>query len=117
MNYTFTVIGPPVAKQRPRRAANGHWYTPKRTVDYEQAVAWEAKAAGVKLDPKKRYTVRIRFHLSTRRSDLDNLTKSILDGLNRMGDWDDRQVDSLEVNVVSVRDGSEEYTEVEIEER
>jgi len=111
----FTIPGPPVPKQRPRRAPDGHWYTPKRTTDYEEQVAWEAKIAGVKLEPGKRYNLEIDFHLSSYARDRDNLIKSIQDGLMRMGDgWDDRQVWGLMVRTKSVRDASEEKAVVRV---
>lgn len=36
------VPGDPVGKQRPRMA-NGHVYTPKKTKEYEDKIAWEFK--------------------------------------------------------------------------
>ncbi len=118
MTYEFTIPGPPIAKQRPRRAAAGHWYTPRRTVEFEETVAWSAKAAGVKLDPEKRYTLTLRFYLSTFTRDVDNLAKSVLDGLQRMGqEWDDSQVDNLLIYTHSVRDASQEKTVVEVKVR
>ena len=124
---TFVIPGPPVPKGRPRMVfkdrngnplARPHAYTPKRTVDFEELVAWSAKAAGLKLDPEKRYTLTINFYLSAHRSDLDNLCKACLDGMQRMGqDWDDSQVDNLLIYTHSVRDASEEKTVVEVEER
>ncbi len=115
MTWTFTIPGPPVAKQRPRKAPAGHFYTPKRTQDYECAVAWAAKAAGVKLEPKVPYTLDVRFYLSAHRRDLDNCLKSVQDGLQRMGDgWDDSQIMSLTALKHLVRDASEERTVVTI---
>ena len=112
---SFTVPGPPVAKQRPRRAPAGHWYTPQRTKDYEDQVAWEAKAAGVVLEAGKRYRIRLDIYLSTHRRDLDNIAKSLLDGLNKLGEWDDSQVADLHLVPHSVRDASEEKVEVTVE--
>lgn len=115
---TFTVPGPPVAKQRPRRGPAGNWYTPRRTQQFEEAVAWAATAAGVQLEPGVPYTVQIHFYLSSHRRDADNLAKSVLDGLQRMPDgWDDSQVMNLVVLKHMVRDASEERTVVMIARR
>jgi Holliday junction resolvase RusA-like endonuclease len=109
--WTLTIPGPPVSKERPRRASAGHWYTPTKTQRAEQTVAEYAMAAGVRLEAKKRYALEVTFRLSSHRRDLDNLTKLVMDGLNRLDkDWDDSQIDSLLVRVVGVRDGSEEQT-------
>jgi Holliday junction resolvase RusA-like endonuclease len=118
MSMTFTLLGPPVAKERPRRGQSGQWYTPKRTKDYEAQVAWTAQAAGVDLDPERIYGIRIEFYLSTHRRDLDNLCKCVLDGLQQLpGGWNDRQVWSLALNVHTVRDASEEKMVVTIEDQ
>jgi Holliday junction resolvase RusA-like endonuclease len=113
---TFEIPGAPVAKERPRYSRKTNtWYTPQRTKDYETHVAQCAMVAGLKLERGEHYSVEIDFHLSTRRFDLDNAVKSILDGLNRYEPtWDDRQVVKLSANIISVRDGSEEKTVVRV---
>lgn len=115
--HTLTIPGPPVAKGRPRRAPDGHWYTPPRTVRAEEHVGECLLAAGVKLEPEREYQLELTFYLSTRRGDLDNLVKLICDGIGRYGEpdgWNDRQVSSLVVRRVGVRDASEERTEITI---
>ena len=115
---TFTIPGPPVSKQRPRRAPAGHFYTPQKTVEYELAVAGYAMAAGVKLQAKTRYALGVDLYLSTFRRDRDNIVKCIQDGLQRLGDgWDDSQVCDLVVRTVSVRSAAEEKAVVTIEKR
>lgn len=107
------IPGDPVGKQRPR-AANGHMYTPQKTKDYEQKVAWEWKRArGPKLDGPIR--MRIVWHcripksaskakraamnsgqiLPMTRPDLDNVCKSVMDALNGVAYHDDLQIVSL----------------------
>jgi Holliday junction resolvase RusA-like endonuclease len=118
MTWTVIIPGPPVAKERPRRSAFGHWYTPRRTTEYEEAVAWAAIAAGVRLDPYAAYSVVIELFVADRRKDLDNCAKSILDGLQRMGDgWDDRQVTSLMVRKRAVESKDDEQAVVRIARR
>lgn len=77
-------------------------------------MAWCALAAGVKLEPKTRYTLEVDLHLSTFRRDRDNIVKCIQDGLNQLGEWDDSQVWNLNVRTISVRDASEEKAVVRL---
>lgn len=112
---TFTIPGPPVSKQRPRRSPQGHWYTPAKTREAEAAVAWCAKAAGVELYPRHDYRVTIEMYTSSHRRDLDNAAKLVLDSLNALGEWDDREVVDLIVHKRSVRDGADERTVVTVE--
>jgi len=89
------VPGEPVPKARPRLGRGGRWYTPSRTRDYEQRVGWEARIAGarpVEGDVAVRIVVR-----GPRRFDLDNVAKTILDGLRGVAFADDRQVVHLDV--------------------
>jgi crossover junction endodeoxyribonuclease RusA len=91
----LTVPGEPIAKARPRHTRGGHSYTPKGTVAFEAAVAaaWDSEdrpdlPACVRLD--------VSFYLGThRRVDVDNLVKSIADGLNTRAYDDDWRVHEL----------------------
>ncbi len=73
----FTVPGKPVPKGRPR-FKNGRVYTPKKTREYEEFVAYSARS---KADNRFEGPVRVslRFHTKSK-ADLDNLIKSVLDG-------------------------------------
>jgi crossover junction endodeoxyribonuclease RusA len=101
------VPGKPQAKQRPRIGRNGHVYTPKETVAYEKLVGESWLAAGGGLVPKGTavevvvhvYGDRVEIEVNeaeglkaTARADLDNIAKSVLDGLNGVAWDDDRQV-------------------------
>lgn len=93
MILAFTVPGKPVGKQRPRVGKRGT-FTPKETVLYERAVGFCALAErprGWPLDACYRVTIAARY-ADQRRRDLDNLIKSILDGLNGVAWKDDSQV-------------------------
>ena len=115
---TFEIPGPPVPKGRPRRSPDGHWYTPKRTTDYEEAVAWAAKAARLELVPGVAYGVKIDLYLSTYKRDVDNIAKSLLDGLQRLGDgWNDNQVRDLQVRSHGVLEAREERAVVTVYQR
>lgn len=97
MDKTITVIleGTPVPKGRPR-FGNGRAYTPKRTKDYENALKALIKEQNIsgpievtlnavfprpqRLMPKK-YPDGLILH--TKRPDLDNIIKAVLDALNK----------------------------------
>ena len=79
---------------------SGGVYTPKTTVDYEKlvAAAWNNKYGMLALNGK----LRLAIHIWTDRhakQDVDNLAKSILDGMQRAGAFaqGDEQVYSLGV--------------------
>ena len=91
----FTVYGNPIPKAR-ARVVNGHSYTPATTTRFEHLVAAAARAAGVREATDQPLRLEITFYRETRhRCDIDNLGKSILDGLNRIAWRDDNQVVDL----------------------
>jgi len=113
----FTIPGRPVPKGRPRLGVRGrkaHVYTPPQTVEYERMVGLVAKATGC----KPTYgPVFVALDIYTRRKmDLDNVAKSILDGLNGIAYEDDDQVVELLVRKHKVKQKQEERVEIEIRE-
>lgn len=97
----FFVPGQPVPKGRPRMGKGG-CYTPQRTKDYEKRVWVHAKKAGCR---KLSGSVHLElfFHMNRpSRADVDNLAKSVLDGLNGVLYNDDRQITTLSVTKVHV---------------
>lgn len=94
----FHIPGRPVPKGRPRMTKSGGVYTPKTTVDYEKIVAgaWYDKYGMLSLDGKLRVTINIHTDRHAKQ-DVDNLAKSILDGMQRAGAFThgDEQVYSL----------------------
>ena len=67
-------------------------YTPRKVREWEQQVAWEARAAGWQC-VEGEVELEVTFWSSRRwPGDLDNLLKSLLDGLNGVAYRDDRQV-------------------------
>ena len=91
------VEGRPVPKERPR-VANGRAFTPRATSRYEDTIAWTVKGKypGLKVDADKNWCVAVTFVLGDRRKrDLDNLAKSVMDGLNGVVYQDDSQVVKL----------------------
>lgn len=103
--YTLEIDVRPFPKERPRLCRNRLVYTPKKTADYEKLIAYEWKKkyknlilkGAVKLDLvfvfKKAKSCKKTFH--TQRPDIDNLLKSVLDGLNKVAFVDDCQVVEL----------------------
>lgn len=111
------VLGEPVAKER-ARVVNGRAFTPKRTRAYEAQVAWEYKKQKGKFYDREPVTVKIKLYFAPPKStskrelakistgqamymgkkDIDNIAKSILDGLNGVAYIDDRQVVELSIS-------------------
>jgi Holliday junction resolvase RusA-like endonuclease len=109
---TFTIDGKPVAKARPRFSRkSGRVYTPQSTFDYEQLVMWSYMDLhqGVCRGP---IWLTLIFHikipqsypkwkkakmlsgeiLPTGKPDIDNLAKTVMDGLNKVAYEDDSKV-------------------------
>jgi len=116
MKVTFFMKGKPVAKERPRFAA-GRVYTPARTLHFEEDVANEFLDAakfnnGLYEGPvsvaitvyhkvpaswpkwKRREALMGKLHV-TSRPDLDNVLKSVMDGLSGVAYKSDKQVDYI----------------------
>ena len=109
----FWLRGQPVGKQRPR-FANGRVYTPHKTKQYEMRIA--AAASDVMVDkgynpttepvaihikaqfeipkswPKWKREAATRREIHPQKPDIDNIAKTILDGLNGVAFEDDQQV-------------------------
>ena len=97
-HFEFAVKGYPVGKGRPKftvRAGRATAYTPKATQAAEANVAacYRRAAGWHEVDPLAWYRVDAVFYLpDRRRSDVDNLIKLLLDGLNGIAWKDDNQV-------------------------
>lgn len=110
-----------ITKGRPRVTRTGRAYTPERTKEWEEFVAWEYKKAqaegranpliesepvraflGFFYQVPKSYSAKRRIACQngseafTKHPDLDNLAKAILDALNGIAYKDDRQVVDLQ---------------------
>lgn len=100
--YTLEIDVRPFPKERPRLSGRRIVYTPYKTRNFENRIAYEWKKKykdlilknAVKLDLlfcfKKAKSCKKDYH--TQRPDIDNLEKAILDGLNRTAFVDDCQV-------------------------
>lgn len=115
MKVSFIVHGKPVSKERPR-FAKGHTYTPRKTLDYEREVAcaYLVAAHGTKLHGA--LSLKARIYMQTPKSyskklkellegkpyckksgDIDNITKSLMDGMQDAAYDDDCQIYSLNI--------------------
>jgi len=99
INWTITIPGNPVPKGRPR-AVRGRIITPQRTRDYEKLVGHYATLKWRREPTKARLFVSLRFYRDNeRRADFDNLTKSVLDGLQGIVYVDDSQIKEAHIRV------------------
>ena len=113
----ITIPGRPIPKGRPRLGMSGrkaYVYTPPKTAEYEKLVGWVAKSLGCKpVDG----LVSVSLHVYCRgKMDVDNVAKSILDGLNGIAYEDDDQVVELFAKKYKVKEKAEERVEIEIRE-
>lgn len=91
----FSVTARPVPKARPR-VVDGHAYTPAKTLAFEAAIGYAAGAAMRRSNWPTAYAGRVMVDVvvtgARANSDIDNLLKSILDGMNGIVYADDHQV-------------------------
>ena len=137
----LTILGEPFGKQRPRVIARGKGasraFTPKKTVNYENYIKllyrqkyknfkFEDKvplyvqiAAFYKIPPSKpKYIKDLMFRgemLPTKKPDVDNIIKIILDSLNGLAYKDDAQIVACTCQKLYVNDDNEPRVEVKIE--
>lgn len=105
---TLILSGKPVPKARPR-VVNGHAYTPRETQEYEELVrlCYRRGSGDKRLGPvsvsivfayempkswPKKKKAEMDGQPKTTKPDLDNLVKTVLDGLNGEAWEDDAQV-------------------------
>jgi len=98
-SVTFRVPGQPVPKARPRVTERGT-FTPQRTRDWEEAVGWAFKGMGAATFDGPVSVMMTFLRKGRRKVDLDNLVKSVLDGLNGVAFHDDQQVRELSARVI-----------------
>lgn len=120
-SISFTVYGEPTGKGRPRFARRGAFvstYTPEKTINYENLVKMsflqkyqeptlidEPVIVGIKAyfgmpkstSVKKREKMLRGKIVPTKKPDMDNIAKIILDSLNGLAYLDDKQVVLLTV--------------------
>lgn len=110
MRYTITIPGRPVPKGRPRFSRSGHAYTPEKTRQYEELVAWCAKQE-VQEPLKGDIAVDIKIYAKNYCGDMDNICKALLDSMNGIAYNDDKQVAAMMVQRMKDKD---ERVEIEL---
>ena len=120
MDIEFIVPGEAIGKERPRFVRRGKFvstYTPQKTKDYQKEVliAYNKVARGKKLygsikaevcaiyEPPKSVSKKTREKMIsgeipyTKKPDVDNILKSVLDGLNQIAYDDDAQINEAHI--------------------
>ncbi len=122
MKVSFTILGEPLGKQRPRFTTVGGFvktYTSEKTVNYETLVKleYERQVGNVKFDADTPLDVRITAYLPipasaskkkqklmlerkirpTKKPDSDNVAKIVLDGIQGVAFFDDKQVVDMQI--------------------
>ena len=119
-NYILIVDGRPQPKQRPR-VTNTHTYTPADTVEAENRILaeWKAAFGGEKLEGDIELDCKF-YYKDGRTADLDNLIKLVADGLGGGGDgfhpFNDRQVKKLHGYISTDADEDKQRTEITVRE-
>jgi len=129
MTLQFVIPGPPVGKGRPRFSTQGgkpRSYTPAVTRDYESLIAARAAEAMQGHAPlttpltvyiyasmsiplswsKAKRQAALDGDVYPSRPDVDNIAKTVLDGMNGVVYEDDAQVTHLKVNKKYAEEGS-----------
>jgi crossover junction endodeoxyribonuclease RusA len=113
MAYSFTVPGRPVPAVRMTQRSKWVDEAAQRYLAYKQAVGWSAKTK-IKNPIESLIAVTINFYYHRGNpGDIDNLSKAVLDGCNKIAWNDDRQV--IELHAYRHKN-FDERTEVEITE-
>jgi len=100
------------------RTGNGHTYTPQATKDAEKAIGWafRAEARRYEVDAKGRFGLMVDVAGANSQADVDNLVKTVMDGLQGVAYKNDRQVDEIHVRRLPGRQRRTEVTVYRIEE-
>lgn len=120
MKTTFQALGNPIPKQRPRfvrfSRGGGRTYTPEPTVRYEKLIGDCAIIMRPANWPQNgKYSVKVEAYFKdARRRDIDNVAKSVLDGLNGILWADDNQVAELNATKTIDRDNPRTVVTVEV---
>jgi crossover junction endodeoxyribonuclease RusA len=112
---TVAIPGEPVAKQRARVSATGKVYTPNETKAFERAVGLLVRSQLPRFKDTDRLIVNLSFYCSSQAKDLDNLCKSVLDGMQKGGCFkNDSQVMELHASKFVKLPGEASRTEIQV---
>ena len=118
--FNVTIPIKPVTKARPRVLRKGWAYTPKKTLDYEKAIAeyWRQATHDFQYSREQAIVVNLSFGLPIpkntskkktalmdagniphiKKPDADNLAKAVMDALNKVAWVDDSQVIKVSIH-------------------
>ena len=113
MQYEFFVPGYPMPA--PRMTTKSKYLTRnQKYAAFKERIGWEAKKI-MKKPFETDVFIRLEFiRLKSRKGDIDNICKSILDGLNKIAYRDDRQVRELHAKLTTCQHQLEEGVWVRI---
>lgn len=128
----------PVAKARPRKGKGGRFYTPEKTQTYEDIIGWAYSnevnrgramvfqdgepvrailgfffSIPSSYSKKRKKSILDGSEDFTKRPDVDNLVKAVLDGLNGVAFRDDSQV--VEVMAFKEYTDGDSYVTIQLE--
>lgn len=110
-------MGRPVPAVRMTQRSKYKSKQAQRYLQYKIDVGWAAREQKVKMHHSDvTVAARAHLHLGSRDMDIDNLAKSLLDGLNGIAWVDDRQVVKLTIEKLFVPREYHEMMEIEITE-
>ncbi|CAM3778088.1 RusA family crossover junction endodeoxyribonuclease [Alkalicoccus chagannorensis] len=113
---TLTIPGKPVPAVR--MTGRGAHVKPnaKRYLDYKSSVGWLAKSQYKQPPMTANVAVNVTFYIHGKvRGDIDNLFKSVTDGLNKIIYKDDKQITQAVAEIKSC-DKDEDHVVIEIKE-
>ena len=122
MDYEIRIEGTPIVTPRPRVTKRGHAYTPARAKKAQERIgqAWKDRYGDTQLQGAVALQVELRFEppkswskkkqaaaiageiaaTSHAIGDIDNLAKTVMDGLNEVAFSDDSQVTAISISKV-----------------
>lgn len=98
------------------RYAYGRFFTPPRTTQYEERIAWYARAERARVEAPLEVVVEA-WSQRPLRCDLDNVLKAVLDGLVRGGAISDDSAAVVVAKSIRAVVGAEEKTVVHLRHR
>lgn len=113
----FVIESEPIGKARPRFTRSGHAYSPQKNKEYEKAIkqAYNGNkfdgAVYLRITAYCQKPKRCKILFPTKKPDIDNIAKIIMDGLNGSAWDDDKQV----IWLTACKKWTDDYPRVEVE--
>lgn len=106
MIASLTIQGEPTPKGRPRFSCikgKPHVYTPAKTLAAEEELGWHLRSAMTGPPTDQDVHLSVSFYAKSKRADLDNFVKLLMDSANGIVWHDDRQVTRITAQLVRVK--------------